>query len=162
MSSRILNSTPISRSTAASAIVFWTRSPLTFGASSLTEKGQSCTPDGGFARLDLVGVVKHSRARSHQSQVAIHGVLIERDHHVELVAEAEDRLVAGAQREKDVAAAHDGLIGVVGVQVQTAAHEDARQDVAGRRDALTRRAADCNREINCRHSEPPFVVTSWQ
>ena len=118
MSSRILNSTPISRSTAASAIVFCTRSPLTFGASSFTEKGQSCTPGSSFARLDLVAVVKNGGARFHQAQVPVHRVLIERHHDVELIAEAEHRLVAGAEREKNVAAAHNGLVGVVSVQVQ--------------------------------------------
>ncbi len=110
----------------------------------------------GFARLDLVAVVKNGGARFHQTQVTIHGVLIERHHDVELVAEAEHRLVAGAKREKDMAAAHDGLVGVVGVQVQPAAHENARQDIARRRNALTRRAADRNRKINLGHASPPF------
>src|SRR6185503_13990285 len=122
----------------------------------LYREGTELHARSGFTRLDLVAVVKNSGARFHQSQVTTHGVLIERHHDVELVAEAEHRLITGAERKKDMAAAHDGLIGVISVQVQTSAHEDARQDIAGCRDALTRRAADCNREINFPHSEPPL------
>ena len=85
----------ISCSAAASAMVFWTRSPLADGASSLTEKGHSCTPSAAAPGLDLVGVVQHDRAAAHQVQVAVHGVLVERDQQVELVARGQDGLVAG-------------------------------------------------------------------
>jgi hypothetical protein len=47
--------------------------------------------------------------------MAIHRVLIKGNQYVELVAEAENRGVAGAKGEENVAAANDGLVGVVSV-----------------------------------------------
>src|SRR4030095_4208478 len=89
--------------------------------------------------------------------MAIHRVLIEGNQNVELVTESENRGIAGAKREENMAAANDRLVGVVGVQVQPPAHEYPRQDVAGRGDSLARRAADCDREIDFCHYEPPLV-----
>jgi hypothetical protein len=45
-----------------------------------------------------------------------------------------------------MAAANDGLIGVVGVEVQPATAEDLRKDVAGSGDALTGGASDTDAE----------------
>ena len=49
-----------------------------------------------------------------------------------------------ADREKSVPAADDRLIGVVSIQVQAAAAEDLREDVAWRSDALTGGASDAD------------------
>jgi hypothetical protein len=45
----------------------------------------------------------------------IHRVLIEGHQNVELVTERENRFIAGAKREKNVAAANDRLVGVIGI-----------------------------------------------
>ena len=76
--------------------------------------------------------------------MAIHRVLIERDQQIDAVAHVGDLIWAGADGEKSVAATNDGLIGVVGVQMQTAAAENLREDVAGGGDTLTGGASDTN------------------
>ena len=78
--------------------------------------------------------------------MAIHGVLIERNQQVDPVAEAGDPLRTGADRQESMSAANDGLIGVVGVQVQAAPREDPGEDVARGGDALSRGASDGYRE----------------
>src|SRR4029450_960482 len=85
--------------------------------------------------------------------MAIHRVLIEGHQNVELVTERENWFIAGAKREENVAAANDRLVRIVGVQVQPAADEDPRQNIAGRGDSLARRAANSNREIDFRHRD---------
>src|SRR6266545_760876 len=90
--------------------------------------------------------------------MAIHRVLIEGNQNVELVTESENRFIARAKREENVAAANDRLVRIIGVQVQPSAHEDPRQDIPWRRDSLTRCAADCNREIDFCHYQPPLVT----
>ncbi len=108
-----------------------------------------------FARLDLVAVVEDGGTRPHESEMAIHGVLIERYHDIDLVAETEHGFIAGPQREKNMPAADDGLVGIVGVQMQPAAHENARQNIARRGDTLACGTADRDREINFCHDESP-------
>ncbi len=56
------------------------------------------------------------------------------------------RVDAGADGEKRVAAANDGLVGVVGVQMQAAPAEDQCEDVARRGNTLTGRAANTDGE----------------
>src|SRR5436853_7816823 len=90
--------------------------------------------------------------------MAIHRILIEGNQNIELVTETENRGIAGAKREENVAAANDRLVRIIGVQVQPSAHEDPRQDIAGRGDSLTGRAANCDREIDFCHYEPPLVT----
>ena len=75
-----------------------------------------------------------------------------------LVAHAAHRAVAGADGQEGVAAADDGLVGVVGVEVEAAAREDARQNVPGAGDALAVFTADADCKINCSHNPIPFVV----
>ena len=69
--------------------------------------------------------------------MAIHGVLVQRDQQVDPVAHVGDFLRAGANGQKGVATADDGLVGVVGVQMQAAAAEDLRENVARSGNALT-------------------------
>ena len=59
-----------------------------------------------------------------------------------MVAGVGDVVGAGADGEEGVAAADDGLVGVVGVEVQAAAAEDLGEDVAGSGDTLTGGASD--------------------
>src|SRR6185312_9274532 len=103
---------------------------VTFGAGRqlLDGKRAELNALGGRAWGDLVGVVEDDRTTAHQFEVPIHGVLVEGDQHVEVVAGTEDRLVGGAQGEQDVSAAYDRLVGVVGVEVESATNEDTRQD----------------------------------
>ena len=56
---------------------------------------------------------------------------------------------AGADGEEGVAAADDGLIGVVGVEVEAAAAEDPGEDVSGSGDALTGGSSDTDAEGLC-------------
>src|ERR1700694_5248255 len=88
--------------------------------------------------------------------MAVHGVLVERDHQVELVARRQDRFLARSQGEKDVSATNDRLIGVIRLEVQATADENARQDIAGCRDPLTRCAANADCQI---HAERPISIT---
>src|SRR6266498_1614093 len=111
-----------------------------------------------FARFDLIAVVKDKRTRFYNAYQSIHRVLIEGNQNVELVTETENRGIAGAKREENMTAANDRLVRIIGVQMQPPAHEDARQDIAGCRDALTRCAADCNREIDFCHYQPPLAL----
>ena len=76
--------------------------------------------------------------------MAIHRVLIEGNQNVELVTETENRGIAGAKREENVAAANDRLVRIVGVQVQSAAHEDSGQDITGCGDSLAGCASNCD------------------
>src|SRR5713226_2578644 len=88
--------------------------------------------------------------------MAVHGVLVEGDEQVELVAGGQDGSVARSQGEKDVTASNDRLIGVVGAEMQATADEDARQNVAWRSDTLTRCAANADCQI---HAERPISIT---
>ena len=76
--------------------------------------------------------------------MAIHGVLVQRDQQVDAVTHVGDLFRAGANRQKSVAAANDGLIGVVGIQVQAAPAEDLCEDVARSGDTLSGRASDAD------------------
>src|SRR5258706_13458988 len=77
----------------------------------------------------------------------LHGVLIERHHDVEFVAETEHRLVTDAQREKNMATAHDRLISIISIEMQASGHEKTREEIPGCRDALSSRTARCCPEI---------------
>ena len=69
--------------------------------------------------------------------MAIHCILIERDQQIEAVTHVRDFLGTGTNGEKGVATANDGLIGVVGIEVQAAAAENLGEDVARCSDTLT-------------------------
>ena len=89
-------------------------------------------------------VVDDRRAWTEQSQVAVHGVLIERNQQIDFVAEAGDPFRTGANRQKCMSAPNDRLICIVGVQVQAAPTENLGEDVARRGDTLPCRASDPN------------------
>ena len=92
--------------------------------------------------------------------MAVHRILVQRNQHVELVAHAADRAVAGADGQKRVPAANDGLVSVVGVDVQAAPREDAGENITGGGDALAVLAANANCKINCCHDQFPFLLES--
>src|SRR5207302_5140814 len=89
-----------------------------------------------------VRVEQDDGAAAHQAKMAVHGVLVECDQHVQPVAGTQDGLVAGPEGEQDVSAADDRLIGAVGLQVQTPSNKDARQNVARGGNPLACRAAN--------------------
>ena len=68
--------------------------------------------------------------------MAIHGVLIERNQKVDFVAEAVNALRTGADCQECMSAPDDGLICIVGVQVQAAPREDPGKNIARRGDSL--------------------------
>ena len=116
---------------------------------------------GWAARLDLVGIEEHHRTGPHEVQVAIHGVLVEGDEQVERVAAAEHGSLAGSEGEEDMAAAHDGLIRAVGLEMQTAAYKDPCQHVAGSGDTLARRATDADCQLHTHHSTFISAIYGW-
>ena len=72
----------------------------------------------------------------------VHGVLVEAQEQVKFVAVGEDLSIADAHGQEDVPAPDDGLVGVVGAQVQPTADDYPRQNVSRRSDALSRFTAD--------------------
>src|SRR5438132_14383918 len=89
--------------------------------------------------------------------MAIHRVLIEGNQNIELVPETENRGIAGAKREENVAAANDRLVRIIGVQVQPPAHEYPRQDIAGVGDSLAGPPTDSKGRFN--FGLPVFFLT---
>ena len=82
-----------------------------------------------------------------------HRVLVESQQQVQLVAVVAEFLIAHADREENVSAANDGLIGVVGVQVETAPDKHPGEDVAWRGDSLSGCSANrqCKIEVPSTH-----------
>ena len=76
----------------------------------------------------------------------VHGVLVQGDQQIEPIAHVGDFVRAGANGEKSMAAANDGLVGVVDVQVQPTTAEDFRENVTRGGYALTGGAPYTNSE----------------
>ncbi len=94
------------------------------------------------AGLDRVGIEDTRGTGSEQLQVAIHAVLVKRNEQVDSVTHVGDLIRTRANGQKRVAAANDGLIGVVGIQVKTTPAEDFRENVARRGHTLPSCASD--------------------
>jgi hypothetical protein len=62
-------------------------------------------------------------------EVAIHRVLIERDEDVDLIPHVAHGRIARANGQKGVSVADDRLIGVVGVEMEPTAREDAGENI---------------------------------
>ena len=99
------------------------------------------------AGVDAVSVIDNTAAGAHEAEVPVHGVLVKAEEKVELVAVAVDLLVRDADGEEDVAATDDGLVSVVGIEVEAAADKDAGENVARGCDALTGLTADTHGKI---------------
>src|SRR5581483_7981176 len=112
---------------------------------------------GGGAGFDFVAVEQHTRAGLQQSKMAVHGVLVQRDEDIQFVAHVADGPIAGANGEERVPAAYEGLIGVVGVEIEPAPGEDARENVPGRCDTLSCLPADSDCKVNFGHRQLPFA-----
>jgi hypothetical protein len=84
-------------------------------------------------------------------EVPIHRVLIERNKDIDLVTHVPDSTIARANCQERMAAADDGLVGVVSVEMQPAARKDQRQNVSGGSDPLAVLAAYADCEINFVH-----------
>src|SRR5213083_2021370 len=84
-------------------------------------------------------------------QVPIHGVLIERNKHVDLVAHVADRAVTRANCQESMAATDDRLVSVVGVEMQPAPRKDERENVPSGSDPLAVLTANTDCEINFVH-----------
>ncbi len=100
----------------------------------------------GGAGVDGVGVVEAGSAGGEEREMAIGGVLIEGNEEVEAAVGGADVVLAGADGEEGMAAADDGLIGVVGVEMKAATAEDLGEDVSGSGDALTGGSSDTDTE----------------
>ena len=84
--------------------------------------------------------------------MAGHGVLVERNEQVDAVTHVGDAFRARTNGQKSMAAANDGLIGVVGIQVKAAAAEDFCEDVARGGNSLAGRASDTDSEGLLHHT----------
>src|SRR5579862_4773867 len=89
--------------------------------------------------------------------MAFHGILIQSDQQVQMVAVRINFLFANAHPQPDVAAADDGLIAVVGVDVESGARDTFRQSVARFVQSVTCGAPDSNGDLT-RHGNPPGCV----
>ncbi len=76
----------------------------------------------------------------------VHRVLVQGDQQIDPIAHVGDFVRAGADGEKSMAAANNGLVGVVDVQVQPTAAEDFRENVTRGGNALTGGAPNTNSE----------------
>jgi hypothetical protein len=89
-------------------------------------------------------------------EVSVHRVLIEADYQVDDIAMGANLAVAATYSEEGVAAADDGLVGVVGVHVDAPASKQASEDVPRSRNPLSSRAADADYVIERTHiTHPP-------
>ena len=79
--------------------------------------------------------------------MTVHGVLVQTEQKVQLVAVADDELVANTERQENVTAANYRLVGVVGAEVETTAHDDTGQDVSRGGNALPGLAPDRHRKV---------------
>ncbi len=74
--------------------------------------------------------------------MAIHAVLVKRDEQVNTITHVGDFFRTRTNSEKSVPAANDGLICVVGVEVETSAAEDLCENVAWRSYSLAGCSSD--------------------
>src|SRR4030095_16312964 len=101
--------------------------------------------------LDFLVVEEGASTRLQQAEMTIHRVLIEWNEHVDLVTHVAHGRIAGANGEESMPTPNNGLVGVVGVEMQAAPGKDAGQDVSRGRDALTVLATYSNCEVKCSH-----------
>ena len=86
-------------------------------ASLETGRGHNWTPSAGVPGLMWFRSYKYKRRPcAQQTQVAVHGVLVQGDQKIDPVAHVGDLFRAGPNGKKRVAAADNGLVGVVDVQ----------------------------------------------
>ena len=81
------------------------------------------------------------------TQVARHGVLVQAQQQVDVVAVRKGFLLADPHGQQDVSAPDDGLIGVVGVEMKSPANEHPGKDVAGRGNSLPGGTPDGDGEV---------------
>ena len=101
---------------------------------------------GRLTGLDGVGIVDTGAAAGQQAQVPVHRVLVEGNQQIDPIAHVGDFVRAGANGEESMAAANDGLVGVVDVEVQPTAAEDFCEDITRGGYALTSGAPDTDSE----------------
>ena len=78
--------------------------------------------------------------------MTIHRVLVQGNQEIDPIAHVSDLIWTCSDGQERMSATNDGLISVVGVQVETATTEDFREDVAGCRHTLTGSASDSDGE----------------
>src|SRR5262249_41953681 len=98
-------------------------------------------------------------ALSRLARVAVDGVLVEGDEHVQVIPVVVDLLLRQAQAEPGVAAADQRLVAVVGEKVQPEASGGPGQGVARPIQTVARGACDSHRDLRGhRHSSSPMSV----
>ena len=121
-----------------------------------TKLGGGCLGSGP----DRVCVVNNGGARFHQTQVPVHGILIEGNQQVDAITEARHFLNSRANCKKSVPATNDRLIGVVRIQVETTPREDLGEDVSRCSHTLTRGSSYRNGESPVHMCSPYLVQTA--
>src|SRR5204862_7602926 len=101
--------------------------------------------------INLLFVVNRACAALQKMQVPIHRVLIERNEYIDLVTHVADRPIAGANCQKSVTATDDGLVSVIGIEMQSAPRKDQRENVPSGSDPLAVLTANADCEINFVH-----------
>ena len=96
---------------------------------------------------ELIPVEQQHSARFNLGGVALDGILIESDEGVQAVAVRIDFFLAQADAQPDVAAANNGLVGVVRAHVETQARGGLGQGVAGLVHPVSRRACNANGDV---------------
>ena len=112
---------------------------------------------GGLVpRFELGGVVKRQAARLQLLQMAVQGVLVQRDERIHLIAMVQRLLGRDAQAQPGMAATNHGLIAVVREHRLALAGHRHRQGVASRSDTVACRAADADDHVRLVHDNDPF------
>ena len=65
----------------------------------------------------IVPVVDNPAPRPHQPQMPAHRILVQAKQHIQPIAMARQRPIRHPHRQKNMAAADDGLVGVVGIEM---------------------------------------------
>src|SRR5207248_845031 len=100
---------------------------------------------------NLLFIVNCACAALQKMQVPIHRVLIERNEYFDLVTLVADRPNASAKCQKSVPATDDGLVSIIGVEMQSAPRKDQRENVPSGSDPLAVLTANADCEINFVH-----------
>ena len=100
-----------------------------------------------MARLDLGVVVKRHAAGFEFLQMAVEGVLVQGDEHIDLNAMGTRLLGRHSHAQPGVAPANHRLVAVVGERWESLGGERQDQRVTGRRNTISRCAPDTDNDL---------------
>ena len=106
---------------------------------------------------EAVRIVEDRSSGLNLARVSLYGVLVEGHQKVQVVAVGVDLLLADSDPEPDVAAADDGLVAVVGIDVEAHAGDAVGQSVAGLVESVSRRRSNADGKLAL-HSLPSCLT----